>query len=931
MQINWQNLLNALGSRVTQPSPNVKQPCPLHPHTEPTLNVDVDSNPTIPAFRCDNPSCWFTGDAFALIATAGKVELSEAVELVRLHTVDGCDLDDTPDTWAADYLSVQNTAVRTSAYIDRCRSLFRQTPEMYKFKIGLNQGNIQFLPAEIGLLCKDDLPKAFKEFGRTKYQNSQYFVYPYAYNGQYTHVRIQNTEDGVLSTVPVGLLNPGSGVYPESNLKGLHTDLFVTLNPRLASIIHSEFAVESDRYPPVIAAAGFPLPEAASTVRTIHLLSLTDAPLTLDDTFKIFAATQLVANATVQPKIFVFQSPLLTAETITSEALLRVTTTLIPEYRVGLAAWIIRELEHYFRSGHIETICHAISESGITAEKRDELVAKASTMRIDAALVELIRTTGLSTSGRYVLGNGTVFIRTAEGLRVISDTPQGLPLSNFDIAVDRKIRTKSGADSFVCVIIPQDKKASPVTLRLDPPMLTQKSTIQQAIMRAYAEKEESPYIACYNLRSAEWPDVINKLAEGCEVYPEVDTLGVSGTGVIHFPCTTLRLATQTLEPQQQAFKLPVPVTAMYGGLKPVVSVEYKEPYRRLFQHSDNLFIAGFVGGLCHVIHRLTSALYAPSDAGLKEQRHLLFVNVEQGFWDPVFRQLAYLFSGHENYPRIHSKSPAAKLKAYAVLGQLPWIGEIPGLPHPELRRAIDDTDINIMGLVEVATARSFDTADNVSFAACPRADMDTEVTVLAQADLEELRRCLPSFLLDMAVRLVGDAAYRCSHEPALTTYTVLCELLGVEASATMSTIVKCYFNTAANGVLDFFQALHMVYDGSMARHVKLKLDFCDDTAKLYLNTKDANVIVCREVVIIRQKLASEINMAQPEHFYATGLTRELSDRNLLVPIPEAMGLRRDRYWAISRDTWEHQIVRTPIRLAPVQSAQPIRPFSINVA
>lgn len=930
MQINWQSLLNALGSTITDVSPGVKHPCPLHPGSEPTLDVNVDTENGIPAFRCYHPGCCFNGDAVALVAAVRKLDISSALELLGSGELAHCLTEPLTTAWTDAYLGNINAELRTTSYITLCQQALRQMPDLTRLRIGMLRGSSQFLPPEIGLMCQGDLPRAFREFSRPKYQRGEYVVYPYSLDGQLTHVRVQNLEDKNSPSIPISITNTELGVYPASNLEGDYTDLFITLNPRIATVLHTEFAVESDRRPPIVAAAGFPLPEAAGRMTGIYILNLGDVPLTLGVALKMLAAPTVAVNCPTGPKVFVCSLPSMTAESITSETLQKQLLSTTLWNKLTLPSWVVKEIDNLIERGCTETVCRAIGDAELMPNRRTMLYERAISLKASAQALELIKTVGLAVSGHYKLGNGRSFRRTPEGLNTNKTREeQDEMLSNFDIMVDRKIRTKDGQLTYICIITPANRTVPALTVKLPYDSVQQPGHIKRILTKAYADIHESPYLACYGINGYAWPDILDKLAEDCDVYSEIERLGPDSFGEFNFPNSALRLSAKSVEPQQQLLSIPDGLMTMYGGVIPCTDLEHREPFRRLFSRTDNVYLCGLIAGISHVVHALTLSVHPAASKAL-HVAHLFMVETETALWQPVFQQLAYLFSGSEYMTRLNAAHPETALDQARALGPLPWIGQLARLPGRKLRQVIDDSQVGIMSVVDSPTARELDGIHDVTFL-IPPADFSEATTILDPADLEELRASLSAFLLDMALAIKVDSYYRISNVPACTAYRIICETLGIVPQQQMYDMLKFYYSAIDSGLDDFFQVLHMMYDCQLGIRRKLKV-VCDSSVKGALfKGKAKHVMITPDYAIIRKSLVQEINQYGQDKFHLVSLTQSLAERGLLVDGACGLDSESGRYWIVSRNTWEQYIVRAPVILRLVTSAQPATPQKINIA
>ncbi len=165
----------------------------------------------------------------------------------------------------------------------------------------------------------------------------------------------------------------------------------------------------------------------------------------------------------------------------------------------------------------------------------------------------------------------------------------------------------------------------------------------------------------------------------------------------------------------------------------------------------------------------------------------------------------------------------------------------------------------------------------------------------------------------------------------LVFLTALCRLLDVPVMATMKNQLKCYYTSTDSGVDEFFQVLHMFYEGTYIRRKTLRVSYAATVSEAVHNSSGKHVAVTPEYALIKHSILADINQGRHASFHPVSLTIALSERGLLLDAPLRGQIIADKFWVVSRDTWEEMIVRTPMTLLPVTPAQPIRPLSINIA
>lgn len=902
MQLHNQSLLEALGCKRS----GDRWSCPLHGDGATLCTRDDGDGGTV--FDCSHPACRFFGDAVALAAAAKKMLPQDAVSLFRAggtlaHTLK----QPLTDAEASAYYESKAAQSRIQAYLSACQLNLRRTPDRARFRMGVSQNTLRSVPQELGLLVRGDgTPPLFREFNKQKYAKANHVVYPYTYNGEVTHVRVQDVSSA-FATVTVPVTRPDLGVFME-RFDAVPETLVVVTEPRAAALVYGNCMAETSIKPPVVAAAGFPLPDSLRTVKTLYLLSTADAPISLEQALAIFGAECWISGASHQPRIRMWEAAR-PAERVTADDVRRriqAQDTDSPE----LDAWIVKRLSEIVAAGNKEEAYRIVSAAALSDAARTVL---SRTRAATPAVIEILASVSTASSRHLVLGNGRLLKMTATGLKALTRKGEEEVLSNFSIDVSHRIRTYDGNDVLVCTAAVADPAVPPVTVQFTETARARAATVQRAVAKAFAVKGAAPYVAAYDRKDYDWGDVFCRLAAGCDMHHEVKALGLDGDGDIHFPAAVVRTRTAAVTEQRQIFTMPEHTLRAYGGIAPGAGLSPCEPFRYLLERCDNLYVAAFTHGLMHVLHTATVGL-APGTV-TKAPRHLLYVETEAGLWLPVFGQLSTLFSGDDAAVNVSYTDPMATVNDYRELGTLPLLARIPALRGDKFPRLIMESPVNLVGLTDSATA-TLSAGDLRTTFIAPCSDNPEPACVIAPSDIEDMRAAFPGFLAEFTARVPFTPAYRDATVPSQAAYEAVCNLLHVPASSVMSKIARKYFpSIGMTGANTFFDRLHAVLN---APHKKTPVCIVRGAppADGSFTARGQHIFVMDDVVVISHTVVGLINKDSDTamRFDHRLLTEELNERGLLTFRPEWLQVDTNRCWIMKREDWDLHVVRPPLLL-----------------
>lgn len=924
MQLNNHNFLSALGCTLPHPGDNVnaKYNCPLHASAADTLRVHANSYTGNTFFECMDPTCRFYGDAVSLLSAVKRLTITEAVAQFRpggayAHLL----TEPLLDNEAAAYTEGRTTQSRIQAYVSQCQQACRQTPNKLQLRAGLSQSNLRVLPPEIGLLVRgDEIPRPFQEFNKTKYQRTNHIVYPFTYNGEVTHIRVEDTAS-TLTTATITITRDDIGVYME-RFDDMPRSVIATFDPHTASLLYGTYTAESSQRPPIIAIAGFPLPERFASLDILYLLSTQAQPLTLLNALQTLAVQNYVSGAVAPPQIKVWECR--DAAQITAEQLRHRLCN--AEGGFALDAWLLRTMDRLLSHDGTEEVYKAFYAVTLPDSVRLELIALAQHLKISKTGMEIIQTAVAESTNRLILGNGCGIYRTTTALKALDRRGNESVLCNVGIAVNHKVRTYTGTEELIVTVTPADTATVPLVVRIPEPIWGKAKELQRHVIRAFGERNQAPYIAFYDRPGYDWRDIFCKLGEKCELHKEVQRLGCDQAHDLHLPNFVIRTDQRIIAAQKQIYTLPAAATQVYSGIPGQSVISASAPYRCLLQSCDNMYVAAFTSGLMHVIHQMTQELHHAKHGHNQRPRHLFYVESEAGIWQPLFRQLSAFFSDNDFIPVIDPANPIKSLEVYEQLGTLPLIGCLPPLRGDRMQQVILNSPISLVALTDGSTAGMYG-GDLRTTYILPASDKPEPTSVIDPAALVELRESFASFILEYIAHAKTADVYVTGQHPAWSTYSAICTMLGLDTQPMMQQIMKhSYYNMNA-GVNSFFDSLHRIIFASFKSPIICTVYNAMPTAASF-TARNQHIFVLDDYVIISHAVVNRMNkeLTAQLSFDVKGLTQELKERNLLVDGPKELEVDKNRCWIMRKETWNTHIERKLLWLPKVVSADRIIPL-----
>lgn len=798
---------------------------------------------------------------------------------------------------------------RLQVYMAACQLALRKTPDRARFRTGVSHTTIRMVPREMGLLVKGgDTPSQFKAWDKPRYAAVPHITYPYTFDGDITCVKVQDLVDGSTVTVPV--TRGDIGVFMEAFDKAPPV-LIVAPDPVSAAIIYGNCTAESALKPPVVAVAGFPLPRTFAGTGVIRIVSTPQTPLTLRQALGALASPQPIIGAKTPPVLQVWWNAC--APSAMTAELVRRGLSKDCENVTALDLWTAKEIAHMADTGNVEDVYREISRAGLDDSVRARLVELAQ--GISAKAVDALTASAAAKMRCLVLGNGRQFWRRERGIIASAHDGKEEVIANVGIEVCHKLKAYDGSETLRCMVTPEDPAVPAVGVVIPNKRRKTAEELQALIVSAFSAAGHAPYVAVYDRNGYSWRDVLAKLAEGCDVRHEVKAMGADANHDIHFPAAVVRVDSAAVEPQSQIYTLPRHTLQMYAGITPADDDDGLDAYKALFRSCNNLYVAAFTHGLMHVVHQATYGLRQHGHGKIWTPRHLLFVETESGIWEPVFAQLASLFSNSDHIPTLGFTDALASACSYRELGTLPMIAHVPRLRGHQFPRFIMESPVSLIGLVDSATA-ALTGGDLRTTFLTPACDKPAQVCTIDAAAIASLRNGFPRFLLRY-VENVEWESYRGKSSASQAAYEAACKILGVDVEPLVGAIAKKYFPSAGlTGVDTFFDQLHRQLNNHRHRRNLACIVHGDPPADASFTGRGQHIFVMPDRVVISHAVVATMNRddLSSARFDRTLLTQEFEERGLLASVPERLNVDTNRCWVLDRRTWDALVVRPPLLL-----------------
>lgn len=931
MQVKWADFLSKLGCTITNPTPDIAQPCPLHPALGTTLRVTRDAcDPNQGAwhFACNDSHCNFHGDAVMLLAQVRKISLDEAFALfLPQQEFANTLVEDFTGTQLDEYRNSRSNQLRISNYLLQSQNAIRTELKGTQLRNKLaDHGALQYssstlndVPKTLGLLIGENLPPVLRDL--KAYAKAHCALYPYTYNGQVMHIRVQNFDEESLPSHTHTLVRKDVGIFMENNIGETTKELFIATSELTCCNLYRRYSEYSTQTPPLVALAGFPLPYRFRNVERITLLPCKEHRLSLTFALGLFSAPTVVEGCpNKQIPIFVSHDGR-AMESIPVHILSGGSQGHVYDY---LNTWIIRKIAQLIEDKDVEAIYRAFESNNVTLEHRTALIEKARTLVVNPEVIQLLETIGQLQHSLLRLANGKEIRQTPTGLLAVGFEGEERCLSNIAISVEECVLTRSEQLKYVCKLR-SDVDKPPISAILRAEAFNSASHLRTAVRNVFVQNKQAAYPAFYEVKGYAWQDILTKLAEGKNVRQEILALGVNDTQ-INFPHFILDTARKKIETQHQVFTLDKDILQHYTGIRydPLV-LDSTSSIRKLMEVAGtNPYIAGFLFGICHLVHNLVAAMIRSENRVLPVPQHLLYVEPAAGVWSPIYLQLAQLFADLDEIPRMPSVKVPQYMERLDQLGSLPCIQILPSLTCNRIRQVLGDLSVNLISIVDSETAIALTGDSRISFIDAP--DYTAQQTyTLAPEDIMRLQASLPGLLLELTSTTLTSAEhfdFRSTEIPALAGYRFLCRALGVPVNTTVENTVQHYFT--ANGISCIYMFMKALGELIVPNKNPIRIvnGFPTDEE---LRHNPPEVFLMSDCVCIGHHTVHMVNTLSKNNnlFNERSLTADFERYNHIHPIKD-LNIDRNRYWVLDRQIWNKYIVGEPITLRVVTNSNVIQ-------
>ena len=764
MLVQWDRLLIALGCEFE--TATAPYPCPMHPHTEPSLYVITDSG--ISTFICAH--CKFNGDAIALVTKArGLKSPSEAMQLFLTgnelcHTLQSA----LSETQLQSYLNGRRSQELIRQYVHRCHNALSTVPGQ-RLMSSIARGTCLYhrLPETLGLLLTSQVPAGLSRLERGNYKHDIYALYAYEYDNNVTALTIRAVNRQFRETI--ALTPEEKGVYMESSLPQDPKYIIVAQDEELATELYAVGEYYKALPYPVVAIRGYPLAYKYRTLQNIYLLSTGATPLTLVTAIRILTAPQLIAGVTYRPEI----SVIATTDDIIDPAILMD----VRKVAVRLETWIAQQLYEYHHIYGMADTYKLLHQLPPFQEYIETITTILQQLQAPEELIKGINQ-HQPTYDKYVILSSNVYVyRTVNGY-LAADNAEEEPtqkLSNFTFDVKQVLYdTKLATLLYRCTVKPEN--AQPLDITIPSSDFITRGMLRRTILAAYLNAGH-PFtvITCVTCSDISWAEIRDRFIDPkvTTPLPIVKTLGVSTNLTLELPHLTIAEHGTKLIMQNQVPSLH-PSWQLYEGIRPFVWGQGNlKPFATLWKMT-RAEAAGMAACISHIAFCIATNMAHRKLETQPDKQHLLLVNTKTSLWEPVLRQLTILLSGTDNVLRAQCRPNW--FKTYNDLGDFPLVFDYPATPILlRQKHTLENAALNWIATVNAKFAATLDEYDNVIYMQFTH-DKDASVEPLPNELILDLQSAFPEFL-QCVINQTWDlpvAAYVSSINPTLD----MCKFIG---------------------------------------------------------------------------------------------------------------------------------------------------------
>lgn len=884
--------------------------------------VEREERDVLPDVRgipwCECPACRARGDFPALVARAlGKGAEETVRELLRAGEMEASARD------VDAYATRARTQVDVDEYFAACVERLREAPHMCNIRAGLSVSAIRQLPPDTGIHAPKasapsvPLPRPFALLSAPRYARVPMTLYRYRFDGETTCVDAQNPKTLQREhRLRVSAGPADVGVYlGDYRIGEVPPVLLASHDPRTAGQLYGAARSESSLTPPVVAIAGFPLPNRFSAVQTLYLLDAPDSPLPLS--FALGAmCSPTVYGSDEEPAVRVL-SPGTPAAEITAEDIRRLAGATLRGK--ALSTWIAERLMAL--ADRQEEVANALLQANASENARAEVAAL-----LGPAAPQSLRDTVLLPAAEpddvFQLANGRLVKSTPVGLytafrnsrtgELVSKTR----LCNVGIVVESRVADQ-GLETAVCTVTHPDSDVPSAQVRLPRAHWNNPEALAEDVRAAYAEGGRTPYVAFYRSAGYAWGDIMQYLGSHCPVQSGLKALGATPEGALNLP--NAAIARGKASPQTKAGFVDPGALAAYSALGRETDPGDSALLLSFLSSPASLDRVGVAAGLLHALFCAAGRLFDPSGAR-RPPAHLLLVETEPGVWDGAMRTLAYLFSGSEYVPLVDYADRLGFLRGWSALGTLPLITRLPSAD--DAATVLAASPVSVIAVADPLTALACSGRGTVSFV-LPNVETAASGLSITPMDVEELRRAFVAVAAAKAgtrwLDMPAGGPKACS-TPCLSALGSLSDEAGAStvAGGLYRSVRGRYLGAGLTGAQAFFAVLRMAYAANAAGEdpgaggIRLTIvpGTPPDALKASFNDRGEHVFVLPEMVLVGRSVVQLVNRQQAYLFDAEQLSREFAENGILLQdAPESLGIDPNRVWAFPRAVWDREVVR----------------------
>ena len=885
------NSLNILGAYPSNNSFDELHPCPL---CNSQNSLTVSSSNHILYFRCKN--CNFNNSIFELAKL--KLNLTEQ-GLEDALKPDGIlypalESFDEAATVLTEYRTMCTKQSALHDYMLQCNKNLTETAEGMAIMSQLFQefGIIkkkEYLPTQIGLISKDKIPTFLSSINIKEYVNSPTLIF---FNEDYNYLISGVTVYKVNSEERSHIAIIDGGSYLNNTRLNTTKVLFVAQHEILATSLYSKHAVRNSTPLPIIVTEQLTIP--AQGLSSIKLINTPRFPLTLQKAFLYF--DRIVQSDKVD--IDVIDLPIKFSK-ILSQDLSNLETR-----GKKLVKWLCDRIIKDFNEIGSSKIYESLNSISINGYKKIHLINILHEITDNNQIVELVED-AINSNRCFVQSNVHIeninnnIVRTRPGTRTV--------LANFGLTISSVINGHDGISYKASI---KTDRFPPVEIKF---MANECSAImiKETIRKKFIDLGYNFAVYAKEPRNnVQWIDIISGLAENRPIIKELTKLGATSRGEVNFPRFIYNCMDNSVRPQSNELCVSQPIEQMYNVQ--ALDVDCTILLKKLLSATGCKKI-GLVAGLLHVIHQIISSAFHIRNENVPfSPKHLVYADMDESFWDDVYRQLYSILSVTTYIPKLSSDMTIRTLRKffdpYAHCGTLPLFVGVPDTLSSKFVDMLYHIEMPILFTSGDSQATFLNREVNVNYVRRTERS-SSDLSVFSVEEISEIRQNFASLICKIAsIVPFTNITMREASCPAQMLYDYLGDKLGVTVPH-ITNYAGCNYDTEAHSNLSlFFKTLHDILyvplirgrDYYLAQHEN------DDRPKytrIGFREKD-------NVVLFVHRIVSWVNHRHhpTQKFDIKMLEEKLLERGLIVEDPHP-DTRSHKVWHMPSHLYELLVIQ----------------------